>query len=62
MYLAELLIRVKLANGRVRRSRKLGGPAYDALTDAVTELYDWLERSPIDDIERACWQGPRHRT
>jgi len=55
MYLAELLIKVKLANGRVRRAKVLGGPAYDQLSDSVCELYRWLEERSIDDIERCCW-------
>ena len=49
--LQQLLIQVKVNRAKVKRSRKLGGPAYDAFSDVVTELYHWLDSHSIGEIE-----------
>ena len=49
--LQQLLIQVKVNRAKVKRSRKLGGPAYDSFSDVVTELYRWLDSHSIGEIE-----------
>ncbi len=53
MGLRDILVEIKATRSRVKRSRKLGGPAYDAMSDAVVALYQWLDARSIEEVERA---------
>ena len=51
--LTSILIAMKVNRTKVKMSKSLGGPAYDAFSDAVTDLYAWLDLANIDRIEKS---------
>lgn len=51
--LSQLLIDVKVLRKKVKSKDGLGGPDYDAFSNAVCRLYEWLDTHSIGDIEKA---------
>jgi hypothetical protein len=52
--LAQMLVDVKITDAAVRRSKNMAVKPYEAMTDAVTKLYEFLRSKPIGEIERLC--------
>lgn len=51
--LSRLLVDLKVARAKQRRSHNLGGKEYVDFADVVCKLYVWLDEHSIADIEKA---------